>query len=83
MKIQITCYNNNYACKVLRVGDLNTHIWHVSWYGYENDYLGYTYMQYLGLAPTHGTQHCMGFKQKIFSWDFWCVDFWVVTVLPP
>jgi len=37
-------------------------------------------MQYLGLAPTHGTQHCMGFKQKIFSWDFWCVDFWVVTV---
>ena len=36
-------------------------------------------MQYLGLAPTHGTQHCMGFKQKNFNWDFWCVDFWVVT----
>ena len=36
-------------------------------------------MQYLGLAPTHGSQHCMGIKQKKFSWDFWCVDFWVVT----
>ena len=36
-------------------------------------------MQYLGLAPTHGTQHCMGLKQKKFSWDFWCVDFWVIT----
>ena len=39
-------------------------------------------MQYLGLAPTHGTQHCMGINQKNFSWDFWCVDFWVVTMGP-
>ena len=36
-------------------------------------------MQHLGLAPTNVTHH-MGFlKKKFWSWDVWCVDFWVVT----
>ena len=29
----------------------------------------------------HATSSLKGFKEKFCSWDFWCVDFWVVTPL--
>ena len=42
--------------------------------------LGLDLMHLLGWVSIHDThQHMEALKKKFCSYDFWCVDFWVVT----
>ena len=50
-------------------------------YAYVMTWVGLLLMQLLGWVSIHDTHHHMGFFLKNCSWYFWCVDFWVVTMV--
>ena len=62
--------------------EINKHSYLMTCHAYMLTGVGLDLMHLLGWVSIHDTHHHMGFLRKKFcSWYFWCMDFWVVTLL--